>query len=1065
MRTLLVFALLIAVVAAQFDLCPARAREACASICKDCRTLNGNPVCTGSTTGNECVSPCLDQDLSSSTTLVPTAVSTSPCAYYEVLNTPHEEVLSTRCANVQDDLACDLLGGIFEHQTGTQGETCASFPFLSTIVSGSPCCPEGTAPFLSGGQILCVSNDTSYTGPTLSGTLPVCSLGLCAERPASVIPGGGLVYPEPTVTATCTETCTPTCTPIDINTCDAGCTASCTASCTTDPEATCQATCEASCVASCTPIDATTCTADSCTPFCTASATASFDWVTCPGCAQSIGSSCPTDCSGPGCFDFTSPPTAPVLVSVTDVTVVPGMCVAGICTGMLNTTLVGANTDGEPCAAGACRVAFDDPDLDLTDSSNYPTPTCHPACPGYPSCPTLCPGWPNLADLYPLTRPVVAVADLPDGEVCRLPDACAEAAVCVSSVCEATRSRAPVCERYTCRECAPGNGTCFGPPLPAGTPCQVGCIEEPEGVCDGMGQCIGTPVNASFCRAELGAGVPSNPIDEPCFDIVCTPVDLPYDTATSPEVVPVYSFNGLPISIADPVVVAEDLDRVIVGLNGEFSGCGLEPTFATCDDNDLCTQGETCNEDFLCTPLTETRSGCVASQCAECNPATGQCEGIVGAQLACFTRCGLAGQEQGACDTMTGECVPDFPDPNACQLSSTTAECNLPMCQSGYSGGLIPIDVGELVPSTAVVPSLFTQCAITPRPDGFTCESFQGSFDMCILAEECQSGQCTTVNEVDCSQAFTNNPCVDQNSAQCDSITGQCVFTGFPTGTPCSTGDSCFSNQICINDGVNTPVCTGPLAIDCASLAASNPCILTSVCDGSGTVPECISQFAIDGTSCALNNPGLCAPMGQCDSGICSPVATECPVATQECQVPFCNPGTGMCGFQNAADGSTCDDGLFCTFSDQCDGGVCVGTPIDCTPDECQISLGCSEPAGVCAFSDAPDGTVCTDGFCTGGQCILDCDPPCQSGGTCLSVNPTVCSCPPSRTGQFCQLESTDIMTEAEVAFRDIFTSLLGLLTQFLLWLIIGACVCAKILLRWCGDRPQRRARLPTKEE
>lgn len=1032
----------------QFDSCPLRARLACEAICQRCESINGNPVCSGTTTGNECVSPCLNQDVSFSNTLVPTAVTTRPCAYYEVLNTPHEEVITPKCADVENELACDILGGVFEHQTGAVGETCGVFPFLSTVVSGSPCCPETTSPFLLGSTQLCVSNDTSYVGPTLTGTIPVCSIGVCSERNASVIPGEGLVFPTPTFTATCTESCTPSCTPINTTACDAGCTPFCTAACTTEPEATCQASCEATCVASCTPVDATTCT-PSCTPFCTASATSTYDWEICPGCSQIIGDPCPTSCAGPGCFDFTAPPSPPVLVSVADVTVVPGLCVAGVCTGTLNTSIVGSNTAGEPCAAGACQTAFTDPDIDLTDPDNYPTPTCNPTCPGFPSCTGPCPGWPNLADVFNLTRTIVADVDLPDGEECRSADACVESAVCVSSVCTPTSSRGPVCERYTCRECAPANGTCFGPPLPAGTPCKRGCIVDDLGVCDGAGQCIGTPVEDSFCREELGSGVPENPIDDPCFDIVCTPSFIPYIAATSRSNVITYRAGGVPLTPAfiDPQVLGEDLDGVVVGLVGEFSQCSLNATLAMCDDNDACTQGDHCNANFICAPTTETRSSCGAALCAKCNPLTGACEGIVDVPTPCTSECGLPGLPGGFCDTMTGICTPDFPDATVCQLSSEAAECNIATCASVYSGAQIAIPVGQVIPPTSILAFSSAVCSLIERPDGTVCESSQALEDDCIISEECQNGECVVVQEVDCTGVFSDNACVSQNSAECSSITGQCVFDALPPNTPCSTGNLCLEEERCFSDGVNEPVCLGTPAIDCAAVAAANPCIITSVCQVIGQTPQCINSFAIDGTSCAVPNPGLCAPQGTCSSGVCIPVPTQCPASTQQCQVSFCNPGTGICGFQNAADGSNCDDNSFCTSGDQCLSGMCVGTPLDCTPPECKISQGCSEQTASCVFTDQPDGTPCTDGSCQGGTCVLECDPPCQAGGVCTAVNPVTCTCPPSRAGQFCEIEAEDAMNDLSVLIDNTFTSLLGVLAQFFVYLLLVAIVLTYYLV------------------
>lgn len=1054
MRILVVVLVLALGVSAQFDRCTQAGRDAAAMLfCSECEVINGRNVPTRplATPNQMCVSPCLDQEVGTTTIEIP-PVSTTPCVYYEVLNTPHEEVILAKCANVQDDTACDLLGGIFEHQTGTPGEVCDPFPALGQVLEGSPCCPDGTLPGIVHGLPVCASNDTSYAGPTLEITLPVCTLGTCRARNASVVPGAGVVYPEPSTTASCTPSCTATCTAIDATTCTADCSASCVAACATDPEASCVATCEATCSASCTPAAGPSCTA-MCTPFCTAEAQGSFNWDVCPGCAQvADGDPCPSDCSGPDCFAFTAPPPPPTLVSIANITVIPGMCAGGVCVGNLNASLVGLNTQGESCAAGACQPRLVDADIDLTDPGLYPTPTCHPACPGYPSCPTPCPGWPNLADGLSLLEPLVAQADLADGEECRVADSCVSGAVCVSGQCLPTIDRGPVCERFTCRQCDPFAGTCFGPPSPAGTPCRVGCVGDETGTCDGAGNCIGPPIGDDFCRNRTTDFFPPDDIDEPCFDIPCIVRDLIFNNPmTAPGSIVSLRIGGLPLQqpFVTDELIASELDRVVPALTGSFSICDVVPTFATCDDNDACTRGDVCNAELFCVPVTETRSGCIASQCRECNATTGLCDVPVATPQPCFTACGDSAQGLvGSCNIATGTCDPFFPDPDVCALPPSISACNIQVCNSIYSGGLIPIPVDELVPETSVAPSLSTSCSLTPRPDGSVCQTIDGQVDQCITLEQCNSGVCTIVSEVDCTGIFDANPCVDSGSATCDTFTGNCIVPGLPTGTPCETGNSCFVNEVCVNDGFNTPQCIGTLApgADCQNQIVGNDCIISAFCDGSDPAgPQCINQLAPNGFACTLSNPGLCAPTGQCQSGVCVPVATECPPATQECQLPFCNPSTGICGFQFEPDMSPCDDGLDCTVDDVCFGGSCSGTPRDCTPPDCQVNVGCQEPGGNCLFDPVPDGTACTDGTCAGGVCILECDPPCQNGGECIGVNPTECRCPFAFEGQFCQLESLNIMDDLDTFLTDTFADLQGIL-----FILILAIAGFSVLIAFC---------------
>ncbi len=107
----------------------------------------------------------------------------------------------------------------------------------------------------------------------------------------------------------------------------------------------------------------------------------------------------------------------------------------------------------------------------------------------------------------------------------------------------------------------------------------------------------------------------------------------------------------------------------------------------------------------------------------------------------------------------------------------------------------------------------------------------------------------------------------------------------------------------------------------------------------------------------------------------------ECVGLTTACTVGVCNLGTLLCEALPANEGGPCDDTLFCTATDACVVGVCVGTGdpcidgVGCTVDTCNDLLdSCANVA-----TDA----LCTDGvFCNGAE---TCDPvlDCQA-----SVNP-----------------------------------------------------------------------------
>jgi hypothetical protein len=76
----------------------------------------------------------------------------------------------------------------------------------------------------------------------------------------------------------------------------------------------------------------------------------------------------------------------------------------------------------------------------------------------------------------------------------------------------------------------------------------------------------------------------------------------------------------------------------------------------------------------------------------------------------------------------------------------------------------------------------------------------------------------------------------------------------------------------------------------------------------------------------------------------------------------------------NDPNNSACNDGLFCTLTDRCNGaGACTGTGDPCpgADNDCDCSEECNEGANNCS-SDDDDGVVCggNTGFCGNGTCV-----------------------------------------------------------------------------------------------
>jgi hypothetical protein len=102
-------------------------------------------------------------------------------------------------------------------------------------------------------------------------------------------------------------------------------------------------------------------------------------------------------------------------------------------------------------------------------------------------------------------------------------------------------------------------------------------------------------------------------------------------------------------------------------------------------------------------------------------------------------------------------------------------------------------------------------------------------------------------------------------------------------------------------------------------------------------------------------------------------------IPTPECFTSKCNPASGQCEIA-PLDGGECDDGLFCTVNDRCQGGKCTGAANECglTAPTCK-NVACDEGTRSCRFSAQPNGVKCSSGdvcgvtaACQDGRCLAE---------------------------------------------------------------------------------------------
>jgi len=400
------------------------------------------------------------------------------------------------------------------------------------------------------------------------------------------------------------------------------------------------------------------------------------------------------------------------------------------------------------------------------------------------------------------------------------------------------------------------------------------------------------------------------------------------------------------------------------------SGATFEsaPDDTPCDDEDDTTNPDVCFGGF----------------CA------GRCAGVT--CEAVDPQCQVDGS--GVCDSTTGACVftnePD--DTTGCDDGVDTTDPDV--CFDGVCAGRCAgVTCNPDLPcqTEAVCDSLNGGCVFTNADDDTQCDDGD---DVATENDVCFDGVCAgRCAGVDCS------PDVDacQAGGICDSETGMCSFGNAPTDAPCDDGNAMTIDDVCDDNGVCAGACTdidctpGQCQVDgsgvCSSMSGGT-CMYTNVADDTN---------CDDGDDATTENDvcfdGVCA--GRCTGVVCTP--------DQPCQTGgICNSLDGTCSFITAADDIDCDDGNITTTNDVCFDGVCAGrcAGLSCIPGECQEEGTCDSSTGVCVFDDAADGTMCDDGdttttddVCFGGVCAGRCagvvciPSQCQDQGICISTS------------------------------------------------------------------------------
>jgi hypothetical protein len=186
-----------------------------------------------------------------------------------------------------------------------------------------------------------------------------------------------------------------------------------------------------------------------------------------------------------------------------------------------------------------------------------------------------------------------------------------------------------------------------------------------------------------------------------------------------------------------------------------------------------------------------------------------------------------------------------------------------------------------------------------------------------------------------------------------------------------------------------------PCGIDCSAIMA--PTCLKSVCNEGqylGPVGSCVvvnddSGVACDdGMFCTADES--CDGMGHCVAG---PTVNDCGMEAGQCQQVQCNEASQDCSLVPSMNGTFCTPTDLCLVNATCVNGLCAGgTPKDCffapVPNECWIAV-CDPGTGQCVPqpNGGANGNPCQD---PGQLCTVSMT--CDGMGNCTGGVPKDCS-------------------------------------------------------------------------
>jgi subtilisin-like proprotein convertase family protein len=615
------------------------------------------------------------------------------------------------------------------------------------------------------------------------------------------------------------------------------------------------------------------------------------------------------------------------------------ICISGVCMAATFRDC----SDGNPCTTDTCDEVGDScqstemADGTACDDSQYCSigSVCTAGVCGDGSPRTCSDGNPCTADSCDEDNDACLNTNLDNGTVCDDGAYCTMDDVCSDGVCGGSTARdcndGNACTSNVCNETV---DSCENLPVVDGTPCDDGQFCTVDDVCT-AGSCVGP--NARDCSDG------DQCTSDACDDVAdgCVNANVPDGTVCS---------DGLFCTLGETCTLGvcgggsgrdctDGNPCTIDSCNDTTSTCDHvnEADGSVCDDGRFCTLNDVCATGVCTGTLNpcDDSNGCTLDSCDD---ATSQC---VNDQTAMDG----AGCDDGEFCTVADTCAAGIcgGSPNLCDDSNA---CTADSCD----------EAGDV-------------CDHAPVADGTVCDDSL----YCSVGDVCNAGTCSG-SARDCGDA---NVCTADS---CNEVADECANIPVADGAACDDGAFCNVGENCVGG-----ICGGGQARNCSD---GNECTTDSCDEVGGT---CLNNNVADGTAC--DDSAFCTVGEVCTTGVCGGGGpTDCDDGNV-CTNDVCDETNDVCDHPAEADGLICDDGEYCTISDSCSAGACVGggSRVCGDANPCTVDT-CDEVGNSCVNTDLADGTACDDGAycnlgetCTAGICGGGGPRSCSDGNSCTA--------------------------------------------------------------------------------